>query len=62
VTGLDLCVRDGTIWSNGEVNDDGAADVHTARELGIDGRNLANDGAVSAGGMSRAGAECECAK
>lgn len=50
--GLDPGVGDRAVRRDGEVHNDGAADMHAARELRIDRPNLADDGAMSVGSMS----------
>ena len=41
-----MCVGDGAVGQDGDMNDDGAGDAHATGELRIDRRDSGDDGSV----------------
>jgi len=59
MTGLDLCLGDGTVRLNGDEQNHCAADMHAAGEFRVSGGDSANYGSMNVAGKRRSGAEEE---
>lgn len=59
MAGFDPGLRDRSAWLNCDQQNDGSADVHTAREFRICWRDAGDDGPLNGAGNCRSGAEEE---
>ena len=59
MTGFNFCVRYAAVRLNSDQKDDCAANVHSAGEFGIDGRDAGDNSPLNGAGNCRSGAEEE---